>query len=95
MKAAVPSHRALPGRAPCSAVLFAMSMCIPVFAPAQALPADRRPAAQLAAAEFAFAARSVASDMREAFLAVLADDAILLRCRAGRLWKNARRRPSS
>lgn len=36
-------------------------------------------AASLATAEFAFAARSVATDMKQAFLSVLADDGILFR----------------
>lgn len=47
-----------------------------------ALPAhaaEAPAAAGLATAEFAFAARSVASDMKQAFLSVLADDGILFR----------------
>jgi len=61
------------------AALATVLLAIPCVCLAQGATPDRRPAAQLAAAEFAFAARSVASDMREAFLSVLADDAILLR----------------
>lgn len=41
--------------------------------------AQEPPAASLAAAEFAFAARSVATDMKQAFLSVMTDDAILFR----------------
>lgn len=70
-----------PGSLLRAAASAASLLAVSIFASAQAPAAagDRRPAAQLAAAEFAFAARSVGSDMREAFLAVLADDAILLR----------------
>src|SRR5262245_39797823 len=46
---------------------------------AQADAQDRPAAASLANAEFAFASRSVATDMRDAFLSVLSQDAILLR----------------
>ncbi|MDX2218360.1 MAG: nuclear transport factor 2 family protein [Burkholderiales bacterium] len=41
--------------------------------------AQEPPAASLATAEFAFAARSVATDMKQAFLSVMTDDAILFR----------------
>jgi ketosteroid isomerase-like protein len=51
------------------------SALLPFAANAAELPA----AAQLAAAESAFAAHSVATDMREAFLAAFADDSTLLR----------------
>lgn len=53
-----------------------------VVAPATATttpPAQEPPAAALATAEFAFAARSVATDMKQAFLSVMTDDAILFR----------------
>jgi len=43
------------------------------------LAQDAPPAASLATAEFAFSARSVATDMREGFLSVLTDDGILFR----------------
>ncbi len=46
---------------------------------ATTLLAQEPPAASLAAAEFAFSARSVATDMKEAFLSVMTDDAILFR----------------
>lgn len=45
----------------------------------QAIAQDRPAAASLANAEFAFASRSVATDMRDAFLSVLSEDSILLR----------------
>lgn len=41
--------------------------------------AKEPPAASLAAAEFAFSARSVATDMKAAFLSVMTEDAILFR----------------
>jgi ketosteroid isomerase-like protein len=41
--------------------------------------AQEPPAASLATAEFAFAARSVATDMKQGFLSVMTDDAILFR----------------
>lgn len=44
-----------------------------------AVLAQEPPTASLAAAEFAFAARSVATDMKQAFLSVMTDDAILFR----------------
>lgn len=54
-------------------LFFAAMTTTPTFAQ------DRPAAASLANAEFAFASRSVATDMRAAFLSVLSDDAILLR----------------
>lgn len=52
-------------------ILFAMSTTMTL--------AQEPPTASLAAAEFAFAARSVATDMKQAFLSVMTDDAILFR----------------
>lgn len=59
-------------------ILLAAAAAVATTA-ASAARAHEPAAASLATAEFAFAARSVATDMKQAFLSVMTDDAILFR----------------
>lgn len=59
--------------------ITAATLTLLAFMSPSTLFAQEPPAASLATAEFAFSARSVATDMKEAFLSVMTDDAILFR----------------
>lgn len=72
--------RSIPGFHPQAETMkWITSAMISVLLPITANAAEYPAAAQIAAAENAFAAHSVATDMREAFLAAFAEDSTLLR----------------
>ena len=72
--------RSIPGFPPqADSMRWVITAMTSALLPFTANAAEYSAAAQIAAAESAFAAHSVATDMREAFLAALAEDSTLLR----------------